>query len=166
MVIYDISRNRGRGMRTRVIAGLAIILTALALVPSGAHLFALPNKIGLTQEDYFVAQSLYRGWYLFGAVLISALTFNAALAILSRGQDMSFYLAGAAAICIGTTLAIFFTQIYPVNHLTNNWTVVPDNWIALRVQWELAHAINAVITFLALCCVTVAVLARKAGASS
>ncbi|MGH6835047.1 MAG: DUF1772 domain-containing protein [Methylocella sp.] len=148
-------------MRTRVIAGLAIILTAIALVPSGAHLFALPNKIGLSQEDYFVAQSLYRGWSLFGAVLISALAFNTTLAILLRGQGMSFYLAGAAAFCIGTTLAIFFAQIYPVNQLTNNWTVVPENWIALRLQWEIAHATNAAITFLALCCVTAAALAKK-----
>ncbi|MGA7386275.1 MAG: hypothetical protein WBW81_16725 [Methylocella sp.] len=73
-------------MRTRVIAGLAIILTALALVPSEAHLFALPifalpNKIGLTQEEYFVARSLYRGWALLGIVLISALAANVALSI-------------------------------------------------------------------------------------
>jgi hypothetical protein len=52
-------------MRTRIIAGLAIILTAIALVPSGAHLFALPNKIGLAQDDYFVAQfSIAAGLFL------------------------------------------------------------------------------------------------------
>ena len=76
-------------MRTRIVAGLAIILTAIALVPSGAHLFALPNKIGLTQDDYFVAQSLYRGWSLFGVVLIGSLAANAALAILLRGQGIT-----------------------------------------------------------------------------
>ncbi len=80
-------------MRTRIIAGLAIVLTALALVPAGAHLFALPNKADLTQEDYFVAQSVYRGWALFGVVLISALAVNVMLSILLRGQGMSFYLA-------------------------------------------------------------------------
>jgi len=42
-------------MALRVIQFLAIILTALALVPSGAHLAALPNKIGMTQAAYFVA---------------------------------------------------------------------------------------------------------------
>jgi hypothetical protein len=31
------------------------------LVPSGAHLFALPNKIGLAQDQYFVVQNIYRG---------------------------------------------------------------------------------------------------------
>jgi hypothetical protein len=145
----------------RVIAVLAIILTALALVPSGAHLFALPNKIGLTQEEYFVAQSLYRGWALFGIVLISALAANVALSIVFHGQGMSFYLAGAAALCMGVTLAIFFIWIYPVNQMTNNWTVVPDNWTALRLQWEASHVMNAAITFLALCCVTLAALLKK-----
>jgi len=34
-----------------------MMLTALALVPGGAHLFALPNKISLSESDYFIAQS-------------------------------------------------------------------------------------------------------------
>src|SRR5262245_47064777 len=36
---------------------VAMVLTALALVPGGAHLFALPNKISLSESDYFIAQS-------------------------------------------------------------------------------------------------------------
>ena len=151
-------------MRTRVIARRAVVLTALALVPTGALLFALPNKIGLTQEDYFVAQSLYRGWALFGIVLISALAANVALSIMLRGQGMSFYPAGAAALCMGVTLAIFFTWIYPVHQLTNNWTVAPDDWLALRVQWEASHAMNAAITFVALCYDTAAALVKKSSA--
>jgi hypothetical protein len=44
------------------------MLTAPALVPVGAHLFELPNKIGLSEEHYFLVQSIYRGWALFGIV--------------------------------------------------------------------------------------------------
>jgi hypothetical protein len=153
--------NKERRVRTRVIAGLAIILTALSLVPAGAHIFVLPNKIGLAQEHYFIAQSLYRGWALFGIILISALAANVALSIVLHGQGTSFYLAVAAALCMGATLAIFFIWIYPVNQVTNNWTVVPDNWTRLRLQWEASHATNAAITFLALCCVTLAALLKK-----
>jgi hypothetical protein len=36
-------------MTVRAIQFLAIIISALALVPSGAHLAALPNKIGMPQ---------------------------------------------------------------------------------------------------------------------
>ncbi len=153
-------------MKTRIIAGLAIILTAIAFVPSGAHLFSLPNKISLTESDYFLVQSLYRGWSFFGAVLICSLFANAALAIALRGQGTSFYLAAAAAFCIGLVLLIFLTVIYPVNQMTHNWTVVPDNWTALRLRWETGHAIDAAIIFAALCCVTAAALTKKAAARS
>jgi len=49
------------------------MLTALALVPSGAHLAALPNKMAMAQPAYFVAQQIYAGWALFGIVPFAAL---------------------------------------------------------------------------------------------
>jgi hypothetical protein len=40
--------------------------------------------------------------------------------------------------------------------------VAPDNWRELRRQWEYAHATNALLTFLALCAITLStVLARE-----
>ena len=69
---------------------LALVLSALALVPAGAHLFALPNKIGLAQTDYFIVQNIYRGWALFGIVLFGALAATLVLAILVRRQRAPF----------------------------------------------------------------------------
>jgi hypothetical protein len=69
-------------MVPKTIQFLAVTLTALALVPSGAHLLALPNKIGLLQDAYYVAQGGYRGWAPLGAVVIGALLADAALAVL------------------------------------------------------------------------------------
>jgi hypothetical protein len=37
-------------MALRLIQFLAIILTALALVPSGAHIAALPNKMAMARQ--------------------------------------------------------------------------------------------------------------------
>jgi hypothetical protein len=59
------------------------------------------------------------------------------------------------------TLAIFFTWTWPANQATSNWTAVPENWRELRTQWEYAHAANAVLTFLALCAVTLAALTTR-----
>jgi hypothetical protein len=39
------------------------MLTALALVPSGAHLAALPNKMAMAQAPYFVAQQIYCSFF-------------------------------------------------------------------------------------------------------
>ncbi len=65
-------------MALRLIQFLSIMLTALALVPSGAHLAALPNKMAMAQAAYFVAQQIYAGWALFGIVLFGALAANLA----------------------------------------------------------------------------------------
>jgi hypothetical protein len=57
----------------RALQFVAVILTALGFVPGGAHLFELPNKIALSERDYLVAQSIYRGWALFGSIIVAAM---------------------------------------------------------------------------------------------
>ena len=148
-------------MGLRVAQFLAIALTALALVPAGAHLFELPNKIGLAEHDYFVVQSIYRGWALFGIVLFGALAADLAAAVMVRRQRAPFRLAVLAFLLVVATLVIFFTWTYPANQATSNWTVVPAEWQELRTQWEYAHATNAVLTFLALCALTWSVLLTR-----
>jgi cytochrome bd-type quinol oxidase subunit 2 len=138
----------------------AVLLTALALVPSGAHLFELPNKMGLPREAYFVAQGLYRGWALFGVVLFGALAANLALSLAERrqGRRRAARLAFGAGLLVALTLAVFFAWTWPANQATANWTVVPPDWEALRRHWEYAHAANAVLTFLALVLAVLSVL--------
>jgi hypothetical protein len=147
------------GLRTAQF--VAIVLTALALVPAGAHLFELPNKIGLDQDAYFVVQGIYRGWALFGIVLFGALAANLVLTFLLRHRRGAFWLALAAFLLVGATLVVFFTWTYPANQATANWTEVPANWQELRLQWEYAHAANAVLTFIALCAVTLSTLLAR-----
>lgn len=148
-------------MALRVVQFFAVVLTALALVPAGAHLFELPNKIFLSQEEYFVVQNIYRGWALFGAVLIGALIVNLTLALMVRDQRAPFWLALAAFILVAGTLAVFFAWTYPANQATSNWTVATETWRELRAHWEYAHATNAVLTFVALCCLTLSVLMTR-----
>jgi hypothetical protein len=145
----------------KVVQFLALVLTALALVPGGAHLFAIANKISLAAEQYFIVQNIYRGWSLFGAVLIAALVANLLLAIMLRGRGRAFMLALVASLCIALTLVIFFTWTYPANQATNNWTTIPADWEYLRRQWEYSHAANALVTFVAFCAVTLSVLTAR-----
>ncbi|HVX99699.1 MAG TPA: DUF1772 domain-containing protein [Pseudorhodoplanes sp.] len=138
----------------------AVLLTALALVPGMAHLLALPNKIGLDEQDYFIVQQIYRGWAFLGIVLISALIADLVLAISLRGQGRAFRLAVGGVVLVALTLAVFFAWTYPANVATGNWTSVPPNWEALRRQWEYSHALNAIISLLAFGCVAAAALSR------
>jgi hypothetical protein len=155
-----------RTMVLRTTRFLAVVLTALALVPAGAHLFELPNKIGLSQEHYFIVQGIYRGWALFGLVLFPAVRVDLVLAILQRHAPAPFWLALTGFLAMAATLAIFFTWTYPANVATSNWMVAPADWAELRRHWEYAHATNAVLTLIALCAVTLSVLAARDEAPS
>jgi hypothetical protein len=140
---------------------LSLVFTALALVPYGAHLFSLPNKIGMTEAQYFIAQSIYQGWGLLSLILIPAMLFNVVLAYLLRSDRPAFYLAAAACVFMAATLAVFFAFTYPANVATQNWTVSPAHWVELRRQWEYSHAVNAGFNFLALCLVAAATVVSR-----
>jgi hypothetical protein len=137
---------------------VAIVLMAVSLVPGGAHVASLLNKIALSEANYFIVQAVYRGWDLFGAVLIASLVVNLALAVAVRAQTVPLRLVLIALVCQVGGLAIFLAYPFPANQATANWTEMPDNWEALRSRWEYGHAVNAVTTFVGLCAVTLAAL--------
>jgi hypothetical protein len=148
-------------MALKIVQFLAVILTALALVPVVAHFFELPNKIALPRNEYFIVQAIYRGWALFGAVLVLAIAANLVLTLMLRPRRDGFCFAFCAFVLTALTLAIFFAWTNPANQATANWTTIPADWLALRRQWEYSHAANAVLTFLALCSVTLSLLSTR-----
>jgi hypothetical protein len=145
----------------KILQFAALVLTAIALMPAGAHFFALPNKLHLAQVDYFIVQNIYRGWALFGIVLIANLIANSALAIALRGTRGPLVFVLINVLCQVATLAIFFVFTFPANSATANWTAIPPNWEALRWQWEISHAVNAVIAFAGFCALTISVLLTR-----
>lgn len=144
----------------RLLQFLAVLLTALYLVPTGAHLFALPNKIGLPQQPYFIVQQIYRGWAWFGVVIFAAIAANLAAGLILLRRRRRSWPAFAAGFLLILSLIVFFVWTYPANQATHNWTLVPPDWQTLRGQWEVSHAANAVLTFLALCCATLSAMGR------
>ena len=135
---------------------LAIVVTGLALVAPGAHLLELVNKTRMGENEYFVVQGIYRGWWMVGLLLPAALLANLALALNARRDAVALALALIAAALIALNLVIFFVWTQPANAATQNWTMRPENWDALRHQWEYSHAINAGVTFAAFCAATLA----------
>jgi hypothetical protein len=148
-------------MSVRIVSILAVLCTALALMPTAAHLFALPNKIHLAEGPYFTVQAIYMGWWRLGLLWAAALLTDIVLAVMLRGHGPAFRLAAAGTALMATVYAIYFVWTEPANKATANWTIVPVNWESLRTQWEYSHAVNAGLIFLALCCVTIAAVARR-----
>ncbi|MGD9923231.1 MAG: hypothetical protein AB7V13_17570 [Pseudorhodoplanes sp.] len=138
----------------------AVLLTGLALIAPGAHLYEMANKMHLARQEYFVVQSIYTGWWIAGLLLPLAFCANVALAWTLSGDRSARYLALGAAFCIAANLTIFYFVTQPANAATNNWTVIPDNWMALRKAWEVSHAVNAGVMLVAFA-LTIAAAIRR-----
>jgi len=123
---------------------------ALALVPAGAHLAELPHKFRLPAHEYLVVQQLYAGWSLFGSVVLGALLCTGVLIVLVHREPRLLAVAALAFLCILATQIVFWVFTQPANRATRNWTVLPDDWMRLRTQWEYSHAASAVLNLIAL----------------
>jgi hypothetical protein len=140
---------------------LAVFFAGLALVPAGAHLLELSNKLKLPPDNYMTVQSIYAGWAFLGLVVWLALFFTLWLAILERGNGTPFRFALAAFLCIVGTQAIFWAFTYPMNVLTENWTKMPPDLEAARRQWEYSHAASAALNFIAFACAVLAIVTGR-----
>jgi ribose/xylose/arabinose/galactoside ABC-type transport system permease subunit len=147
-------------MWLKSIAFLSLLFAALALAPAMAHLLELPNKINLSREDYLTVQQIYRGWALLGFVVAGALLSTLVLTIVVRKERKAFVFSLIAFLCIAGTQVVFWTNTYPANQATNNWTILPENWVELRRQWEYSHATSAVLNLVVLVMLVLSVLAR------
>ena len=145
---------------TKILYFLSLFTAALALGPAMAHLLELPNKIGLPREEYLTVQQIYRGWALLGFVVGPALFSALALTIALRHRRRAFGFSLLALLCIIGTQVIFWTFTYPTNQATDNWTLLPENWLALRRQWEYSHASSAVLNVTAVGALILSLLAR------
>jgi hypothetical protein len=138
----------------------SLLFAALALAPALAHVIELPNKIGLSRADYLIVQQIYRGWAWLGIVVVGALLSTLALTIMLRKRRRAFGLVLLAFLCIAGTQVVFWTFTFPVNRETVNWSVMPENWAALRSQWEYSHAMAAALNFVAFVALIVSVVAN------
>jgi hypothetical protein len=143
-----------------VLLFVAMLASAMALGGALAHLFALPNKIGMPQEDYFAAQAAYRGWSLLGLLLLVQLASIVAVAVLSRREPRIFRPLVAAAIFLVAAQAVFWAFTFPTNVATRNWTVAPDDWQRLRARWEYSHAVGSLFQLLVTVSLILAALRR------
>lgn len=152
--------DRDRSLGNDTAAFIALFATALAMGAALAHALELPNKIDLSQENYLVVQTIYRGWGLLALVL--ALELAGMLFMMARYWQVGrvFWPTTAAISCVVAAQAGFWIWTYPANRLTDNWTTSPDTFEMLRAQWEYSHLAGAILQVLAMALMIIAVLGR------
>lgn len=144
--------------RLAIVQVLCLILVAVCLIPAGAHLFEMAGKRALPGPDYMTVQRIYAGWALFGIPIIAAIAALVVHCVLVRKRGMSFWLSLLALAAILAAQLAFWIFVFPMNALTQNWTVSPPDIQAARAQWEYGHAASAVLSFVAFVAVCLAVV--------
>jgi hypothetical protein len=94
-------------------------------------------KLGAT--EYQTVQQIYRGWELFGVVVLGALASTIALTISLRSHPTAFTPALVAFLCIAGTQLVFWTFTFPVNRgslsmADNNMTAMSRDRTGIRVR--------------------------------
>jgi hypothetical protein len=146
-----------------IIFFIALLSTATALGAALAHLFELPNKIGLPAGQYFVVQQAYNGWDKLAFLLLVELLSMIGVAVLYWQQPVVRWAALVAIACLVAAQVLFWLFTYPANVATSMWTAIPDNWEQLRRNWEYSHAGGAIFQLLAMAALIVGVLSRRPG---
>jgi hypothetical protein len=139
----------------------AVLAVALYLIPGGAHVLEMANKLAMPPTEYMVVQRIYAGWDRMGFVLFASLILTLSHAIFAWRAPTARWLSLGAFLVLATNLAVFYAYTYPTNVLTRNWTVTPDNFEAARRQWEYSHLANAGLVLLALILIMLGVLASS-----
>lgn len=149
-----------RGMSVKVVAFFAMFFLGLMLGPSLAHLFEMPNKMQLAGDHYFTVQQIYAGWSRTGVLVGGALLTTVYLAVLLRGDTRARRFAWITVGCIVAGQILFWTFTFPTNRATENWTEMPEHWVALRRQWEYSHAGGAILNLVGHASLVAALLSR------
>lgn len=139
----------------------SFLFVALVLAPAMAHLLELPNKIGLSREDYLIVQNL--PW-----LGVTGHCRRRGAAVDAGSGDHGpppaprvFALTLAAFLCALAAHVVFWIFTFPTNRETSNWTVLPENWMTLRAQWEYSHAAGAVLNLVVFIMLVLSVLVRS-----
>ncbi len=144
---------------------ITIVLTALALTMTSAHVLELPQKMDYDPQLYAaVNTTLYRWFALVGGVYqIGSILAAFVLAFLVRHRLPAFRWTVAGAICLALAFASWLAIVAPVNNdvagaLQTAPQSVPALWMQLRNRWEYGHAIGFVITLAGLAMLVYSIL--------
>ena len=126
---------------------ITIVLSALALTMTSAHVLELPQKMTYTPEVYAAINStLYRYFAIIGGPYqIGAIVSAIVLTLLVRRQSVIFRWTLVGTLLLIAAFGSWLILVLPVNRevaaaLEASPRAVPSLWLQLRDRWEYGHA--------------------------
>ena len=142
---------------------LAVVLTALLLGTTFAHVLEMPAKLHVDATLWMTLQhTLYRAFGSIGAVVeVGALSSVLVLSVLLRQHRRALWLTLFAAACL--LIAFFVVWLVftsAVNAETARWTAtsIPADWMLWRTRWEFSHALRFALHLVAFCSLVLSLL--------
>lgn len=155
---------------------VTLLLVALAMATAVAHALELPGKMRLPRDTYLAVQTIYYPGFLIGGGLgeFAGMLGTIALLFLTPSGTAAFWLTLAACVSMVVMHLIFWVFTQPVNRFwlrnqhmatagaaffevrASNESAARD-WTALRDQWEYSHLSRAVLSFIAVALLAIAI---------
>ena len=146
---------------------LTILLAALALTMTSAHVLELPQKMTYDANLYAAVNgTLYRYFAIVGGVYeVGSIIAAIVLAVLVRRRSGAHRWAVLGAICLIAGFLSWVALVAPVNaHIAgamrNAPATVPTLWTSLRDRWEYGHATGFVLQLLGFSSLLVSMIAE------
>jgi hypothetical protein len=143
---------------------ITIVLAALALTMTSAHVLELPQKMAYTPEMYAaVNTTLYRYFAVIGGPYqIGAIVSAIVLTILVY-RSMAFHWTLAGTLLLMAAFVSWLILVLPVNRqvaavLDASPQAVPALWLQLRDRWEYGHATGFVLHLAGFCALVLSIV--------
>ena len=151
-------------MTLKLVRYLSLLLVALTLGLTFAHVLEIPGKLRLGGADWLTVQhNLYIAFGVVGAAIeVLGIVLTWLLVLMVRRRRPALWWTLAAAVCVSAGLADWFLLVAPMNAALSVWTpeTLPADWTRYRDQWETGHAIHAALFALGFSALVVALLAE------
>jgi hypothetical protein len=154
----------------KILRFVNLLLVALTFGLTWCHVMEIPGKLRLTGNEWLMVQ--HNLYLAFGpplgapievaAIVLSWVVF---LLVLRRGPAAPWTLA--AAICVTAGLAVWFWLVSPMNMIISGLAPqnIPADWTEVRNQWEIGHAVHALLFGLGFSALVIALLAETPSSS-
>jgi hypothetical protein len=142
---------------------ITILLVALTAGMAFARVLEMPAKLLYDAERYLdIQRTLYAAWgppNIGGMLEPAAIAATLVLCAVVRNRKRAFWLSSSAAVCLLLAFPlVFYLFVEPANEVFRSTSLIPANWMELRFQWELGHAVRFALQFIALSLLLLSVL--------
>jgi hypothetical protein len=166
-----------------VLQVITVILVALAMALSVAHVAEFPGKRRLDRQTYLAVQEIYYPGFTIGGGIceVGGLVVLLILVLVTPGRSYSFWWSLAALVSLAIFHGIYWTVIHKINRVWLSKSQLGEagaaffsvggdhaaqgaegDWTRLRDAWEYSHVARSVFAMLSFVFLVIAVTGHQA----